>query len=265
MLSAAEEQALIERAQAGDRRARDRLIMSFRPLVEREVRRVFRRSSATLEDEVQEGLVGLLKALDKFDPSRGFRFSTYARFWVVAEVMNYANTRRNVVHAPNSIAAKRVMAHLGRAKTAEQQRDPGATEREALERACARLGVSIEVATAVNAVRSVKSLDIKIVDGDEDSASLVDMLADPNDYFAAAEEEEEQAYRARLLRDAAQELPPRTREIFDARLDKMTFRDIGFVFDISVERTRQIYTRAVERVADIVARMNPQPQPSEVR
>lgn len=98
ILTAAEELALHARWRAGDARAADRLIVSNQRLVHKIARRYMR--SASLDDLVQEGNVGLMLALEKFDPTRGIRFMSYAAWWVRALMQEFARRAPSVVRMP---------------------------------------------------------------------------------------------------------------------------------------------------------------------
>lgn len=99
LMTAAEELALIERWRAGDQRALDKLIHAHQPLVKSVARRY--RSPTFAEDDImQEGNIGLLLALDKFDPTRGFRLNTFARHWIRATIRVAMDTNRCVMRVP---------------------------------------------------------------------------------------------------------------------------------------------------------------------
>lgn len=107
MLSAGEERALIDAWQAhGYRHARDRLIHAFAPLSGSIVKRFKRRGGEVDPDLLQQAQIGLMKAVDRFDPDRGFRFSTYAVWWMRAEVQDYLRANISVVRRPNSAQSR---------------------------------------------------------------------------------------------------------------------------------------------------------------
>lgn len=251
MLTADEERDLVVRAQAGDRRARDRLVLEHRPLVERIAKSIMRRPLRQVEDAVQTGFLGLLHAVDKFDTSRDVRFNTYARHWIRAEILDH-KLKSSGVHVTVSLKSKRIAANLPRAIAKEYQKNPTATEHEIFANACAALGVSVDEARAVVAAQSTMSLDQPI--GEEGDA-WIDALAAPED--DAAEEAEELEYKRHVLRQALSQIPPRHREVFEAKHAGMTTADVGYCLDLSGSRVRQIETRAIERLSAIIT--NPEP------
>lgn len=247
MLSAEEEHDIVTRAQAGDRRARERLVLAFRPMVEKEVRAIMRQSPRIAEDATQEAFAGLVRAIDKFDTSRGLRFSTYARPWVRAALFEFM-LRDALIKAPSTSDAKRAFFGLGRAMAAARQANPAGTEEEHLTAACAALAVPVELARSMSAARSVTSLDVRSDDGDDRSATIVETVADPNDHFERRAEEEEEA-RLEVLRAAMADLSPRHREVLEARLAGLTLHDIAHCLDLSRERIRQLAERAIKIVS----------------
>lgn len=248
MLTLDEERDLVTRAQAGDRRARERLVLEHRPLVERIAKSVTRRALHQSEDEVQVGFIGLLRALDKFDVSHDVRFNTYARHWIRSEILKHKHKSSGLHIAANTIT-KRIASNLPRAIAKEYQKNPTATEAEIFANACAALGVSVDEARAVVAAQSTVSIDQPI---GEDGDAWIDAIAAPED-----EEAEELAHKREVLRQALSQINPHHCEVFEAKRSGMTATDIAYCLDVSRSRVRQIEMRAIERLSAIIA--NPEP------
>ncbi|HEX2084048.1 MAG TPA: sigma-70 family RNA polymerase sigma factor [Solirubrobacteraceae bacterium] len=246
-LEPAAERALVERARAGDAAARAELVDAFLPLIAGTA--AMYRSSATVQrvELVQEGVVGLLRALERYDPARGVPFWGYAAWWVrqamqqlVAEL-----TRPTVL-------SDRALRHLARLKDAhaaalrESGREPTAAE------LVERTGLTAEqVADLLAAERPARSLD-EPVSGDEGAVGTFgELLADP-----LAEDEYERVLRAvetEELLGLLAGLSDRERRVLSGRYglagDERSLRELGAELGLSAERVRQVETRALGKLA----------------
>jgi RNA polymerase sigma factor (sigma-70 family) len=247
-LSAENERALVVRAQEGDAAARSELVEAFLPLVAA-VARNYRSSGAVQRVElVQEGVVGLLRALERYDPERGVPFWGYAAWWVrqamqqlVAEL-----TRPTVL-------SDRALRHLARLKDAHHAalsstgREPGRDE------LAERSGLTADQVEDLLAVERVpRSLDEPVA-GDEGAVGRFgDLIADPlaetayEDLLDAMQTEEVLALLAGLS--------DRERTILHARYglegaEERSLRDIGAELGLSGERVRQVEQRALAKLA----------------
>ena len=243
LLSHAEEIDLSRRARAGDERARRRLIEKNLRLVIKTAKS-YRGMGLPFEDLIQEGNLGLLRAVEKFDPDRGFRFSTYATWWIRQAVQRAVTDKGRAIRVPVHMAEKvRKTTRARRDLLADLLREP--TEEEI----ASRLGWPVdEVTLALGAVSEVTSLNQSI--GPERGASeLGDLVEDdrapdgPTEVIRRAETLE--------LRAAMERLPERARYVLVRRygLDdrkKATLADLGKELGISRERVRQLQREAEE-------------------
>lgn len=252
MLSADEERALIcAWQQHGDRRARDRLINAFAPLAVSIAKRFKRGSRAADPDHVQQAQIGLMKATDRFDPERGIRFSTYAVWWVRAEVQKYARANTSVVRRPNSArtrAAARQIAALNAEMEAGADMDPA----DADKKLAAVLGVDLQKATDLRQQVTGSDSSLNAPVRDEDGADRMALLVDPKSL------EESVALQSlkinglrRALVDVLKTLSDRERDIVIATQvsdPPATLEELGTRHRISRERVRQLREKGLERL-----------------
>jgi RNA polymerase sigma factor (sigma-70 family) len=237
--------ALVIRAQAGDPTARERLIDRLLPLVSAIARR-YRTEGLEQADLIQEGIVGLLRALERYEPERGVPFAAYATWWIRQALQD---TRSDFIR-PFRLPPK-ALRQLSQLKS-EHQRIYGSERRSAgVAELADRTRIDLDQATALAAAdRRVRSLDDSI-DGDEgDLGTLGDLLEDP--LSADAYEEVIDAVAGEQLKALLSRLTDREREVLYARfgfgteVEKLT--DIGERLGVSAERVRQIEQRALAKL-----------------
>ncbi|MCR4392569.1 MAG: RNA polymerase sigma factor RpoD/SigA [Candidatus Acetothermia bacterium] len=245
LLTESEEQDLARRMRCGDRAARERLIVSHLRLVV-SVAREYGETGLDLLDLIQEGNLGLIEAADRFDPERGFRFSTYARWWIRqaigAAIERHSQMIRIPVHLFRAIVRlQRLKASFG-AEGIEEWADlilaPGMT----LDR----------VRQAERTVADVISLDLPVAE-EEGGEALEELIPDtsmPSPERAALEE----LFREELL-EMVGRLPPRDAQILRLRYGlegarPQALAEIGEALGVSRERARQLEERALRRLKE---------------
>jgi RNA polymerase primary sigma factor len=244
LLTAAEEVELAKRIERGDQAARDRMIECNLRLVV-SIAKNYRNPGLPFLDLIQEGTLGLMRAVDKFDWRRGFKFSTYATWWIKQAVARGIGNQANTIRLPIHVAERRyqigkatlrLLSELGREPTlAEIAADTGITEHW--------------VEQTLTASKTCASLDQHV--GDEDDSALVgDFLADPSsaDPFEEVEGED----RASGIRLMLESLPSNERRVLELRFgfdgDMQTLDAVGREIGVSRERVRQLEVSALRRL-----------------
>ena len=246
LLSAAEEIDLAKRIERGDLEAKDRLINSNLRLVV-SLAKKYPTYDLTLLDLIQEGIFGLVRAAEKFDWRKGYKFSTYATFWIRQAIQRGIENRARTIRIPSHVGIRqRKLAKLEAELKGRLGREP--TDEELAEASDLKLS---HVQEAREAVRTVVSLD-RPIGGEEDTpfgALLPSDAATPDEEVAVSLEQE-------AVRRAVDQLPERERQVVrlrygidgDApRLLSETGRELG----ISAERVRQIERDALRRLAQV--------------
>jgi RNA polymerase sigma-32 factor len=228
-LSRQAEQELAFASKNGDRAATRRLIEGCLSAVIA-IALEYRHSGLPIEDLVQEGNIGLLKATERFDPERGVRLGTYAALWIRAEIREYVARHYRVVQLGNSKAERRALWLYRR------------TREERPEALAAMSGLSTERARALLPVLIAR--DVSLTAPSDDGPSLVERLADGTE---SAEVElgdlEERARLQSAVEAAVSELSARDQDIARRRLfaeEPATLEELGATWDVSRERVRQL-------------------------
>ncbi len=232
------EHDLATRYRAGDAPAGRKLIEACLPFV-MTIALEYRRWGLPLEDIVQEGNIGLLKAAERFDPNRGCRLATYAAYWIRAEIREYVARGYRIVRLGSSKSERRAL----RIYRKTHEKNPEALAEMS--------GLTAERATELLPLLMARDVSLERAPSDDGKAP-VDRLADdarsPEEEACLADE------RARLqaaLRKVVAELSPRERRIVRQRWltdEPKTLEQLGAAFGVSKERVRQLEERAKKRM-----------------
>jgi RNA polymerase primary sigma factor len=235
LLTAAEEVALAKRVERGDRAAKERMINSNLRLVVHIAKR-YRGRGVPFGDLIQEGVIGLNRAVEKFDWRKGFKFSTYATWWIRQACQRAISNSSRTIRVPAHVHERRAkLARLGREFEAEHGREPSQEELAELS------GYELQhVEEALGAVEASVSLNQSV--GEDGDGELGDLFAD-RDALDPAEEAGE-ALRRESVRTALQALPERERRVLELRFgfagEQRTLDAIAAEVGVSRERARQL-------------------------
>ena len=244
LLTAAEEVELAKRVERGDPLAKDRMINSNLRLVVSIAKR-YQGHGLSLLDLIQEGVIGLIRAVEKFDWRRGYKFSTYATWWIRQAVQRGVANKSRTIRIPVHIAERE--QRIGRAErelSAKLGRPP--TDEEISKAAKISMKHLREVRAAA---RAVTSLDKPL--GDDNDASIGDLVGAAQ---TGVEEEVEVSLTEDTLHRALQDIPEREREVLTLRYglrneEPRSLEEIGRRLGLTRERVRQIESQALERLS----------------
>src|SRR3954470_11761033 len=244
LLTAEEEVELAKRIERGDPEAKERMINSNLRLVV-SLARKYQGQDLPLLDLIQEGILGLIRAAEKFDWRRGYKFSTYATLWIRQAIQRGVANKSRTIRVPVHIGQReRKIARVGRDLRAQLGREP--TDEEIAE--AADISVA-DIDEARDTQRTVTSLDRPV--GEEGESSFGDLL--PSD-APDPEEEVEVSLREAALHQALDRLPERERQVLKYRfgmndVDPTPLRETGRLLGMSPESVRQTEGRALKRLA----------------
>ncbi|MET3614743.1 RNA polymerase sigma-32 factor [Rhizobium aquaticum] len=260
MLEPQQEYMLAKRYQEhDDRKAAHQLVTSHLRLVAK-IAMGYRGYGLPIGEVISEGNVGLMQAVKKFDPEKGFRLATYAMWWIKASIQEYILRSWSLVKMGTTANQKRLFFNLRRLKGRLQAIEEGDLKPEQVAEIATKLGVPEEDVISMNRrLSGDASLNAPIKSADGDSGQWQDWLADDHDsQEAVLIEQDELDARKSMLSRALKVLNERERRIFEARRlteDPVTLEELSSEFDVSRERVRQIEVRAFEKVQDAVRKI----------
>jgi RNA polymerase primary sigma factor len=245
LLTAEQEVELSKRIERGDLEAKELMINSNLRLVV-SIAKKYQGHGLTLLDLIQEGIIGLIRAVEKFDWRRGFKFSTYATWWIRQAVQRGVANKSRTIRIPVHIVERETkMSRAERELTAKLGRPP--TEEEIAK--ASKLPLK-QVREVRQAARAVTSLDKPI--GSDSESTFGDLFAGET---GSVDEEVTVSLTEQALRTAVASLPDRERQIVKLRYglngdeDPKSLEEIGRRLGLTRERVRQIESNALERLA----------------
>ena len=253
MLQPDEEYMLAKRYhEHDDTDAAHRLVTSHLRLVAK-IAMGYRGYGLPIGEVVSEGNVGLMQAVKKFDPERGFRLATYAMWWIKASIQEYVLRSWSLVKMGTTANQKRLFFNLRKAKSRIQALGDSSLNDEQVKQIATELKVSEEEVLSMDQrLSGDASLNAPIKNADGESGQWQDWLVDESESQEdILVEEDELDQRRSMLNDAMSVLNEREQRIFKARRlseDPLTLEELSQEFDISRERVRQIEVRAFEKV-----------------
>ncbi|MFB6215275.1 MAG: RNA polymerase sigma factor RpoD/SigA [Candidatus Bipolaricaulia bacterium] len=247
LLTREEEVDLAKRIEQGDEEAREKLASSNLRLVI-SIAKKYRNYGLPFLDLIQEGNLGLMKAIEKFDWRKGYKFSTYATWWIRQAILKALTNRSRTVRVPAHM--KELSRKIDRVE--EEYIQEHGTE-PPIEKVAEDLDVTVEkVRRAKKAAQTTVSLDKPLGEESSDSGVLGDIFADDN--LPTPEQETfDSLLKGRLKGLLNKELTDREKHILKLRYGledykTRTLEEVGEVFDISRERVRQLQNRAIEKL-----------------
>ena len=239
-----------------DRDAAHKLVTSHLRLVAK-IAMGYRGYGLPVSEVISEGNVGLMQAVKRFEPERGFRLATYAMWWIKASIQEYVLRSWSLVKMGTTASQKKLFFKLRKVKGQIQALEDGDLNPDQVTEIATRLGVPEQDVISMNRrLGGDASLNAPLSKDGESGGEWQDWLVDDTETpDVAYEQSEEHDMRSKLLHQAMNGLNERERRIFEARRmseDPLTLEDLSQEFDVSRERIRQIEVKAYEKVEKAV-------------
>jgi len=251
MLAAEEEYMLAKNWKTtGNVKAAEKLVTSHLRLVAK-IAMGYKGYGLPINEMISEGNVGLMQAVKKFEPEKGFRLATYAMWWIKASIQEYVLRSWSLVKIGTTTAQKKLFFNLKKIKNQIAPRSEGDLRPEHVNEIAKKLDVRKDEVVSMNRRLSGKEFSLNAhvgEDGDEWQGWLVDKELDHDLKFA---HQEEMQQRKSLLQDSIKILNDREREILHSRRlndNPITLEDLSKKYNISRERIRQIENKAFEKI-----------------
>jgi RNA polymerase sigma-32 factor len=240
----------------GDRDAAHKLVTSHLRLVAK-IAMGYRGYGLPIGEVVSEGNVGLMQAVKRFEPDKGFRLATYAMWWIKAAIQEYILRSWSLVKMGTTANQKKLFFNLRKAKGRISAFEEGDLRPDQVKQIATQLGVTEQDVVDMNRrLGGDASLNAPLRDEGEGGGEWQDWLVDSGQsQEQILVEEEEGQNRLTALRNALSVLNPRERRIFEARRlsdDPITLEELSTEFGVSRERVRQIEVRAFEKIQEAV-------------
>jgi RNA polymerase sigma-32 factor len=250
---AQEEEYMLARAwrEHGDTDSAHKLVTSHLRLVAK-IAMGYRGYGLPLGELISEGNVGMMQAVKRFDPEKGFRLATYAMWWIRASIQEYVLRSWSLVKMGTTAAQKKLFFNLRRVKGQIEAIEEGDLKPENVAEIARRLGVTEDEVVSMNRRLTAPDSSLNAPLRDESDSEWQDMLVDEDmDQEERLVERDELSLRQQLLMDAMSVLNDREKHILTERRlkdDPATLEDLSQEYNISRERVRQIEVRAFEKL-----------------
>ena len=254
MLTDEEEKKLaIDWLKNGNTKAAQKLVTSHLRLVAK-IAMGYRGYGLPLFDLISEGNLGLIQAIRKFDPDKGFRLATYAIWWIRASIQEYVLHSWSLVKIGTTAAQKKLFFNLRRLRNQLKKYEEGYLTNDQIKSISQDLGVTEDEVKQMEGRVFNQDFSLNTPLNDENYSEWIDQVEDDNiDVVTRVEERDELDKRKALYNQAVKKLEPRELEILTARrLDEepKTLEDLSQKYSISRERVRQIENKAIKKLQE---------------
>ena len=235
----------------GDTKAAQKLVTSHLRLVAK-IAMGYKGYGLPIFDLISEGNLGLIQAIRKFDPEKGFRLATYAIWWIRASIQEYVLHSWSLVKIGTTAAQKKLFFNLRRLRNQLKKYEEGYLTNDQIKSISEDLGVTEQEVKQMEGRVFNQDFSLNTPLNDENESEWIDQLEDEaNDTISKVEQSDEFRKRKELYQQAVTKLEPREIEILTARRlneEPKTLEDLSQKYSISRERVRQIETKALEKL-----------------